>query len=254
MSGDKDKLRQFLHKEPGKLDMVIGIIFGICLFFAYRVGLRIGEKWPYVLLLVLSIFLSVLVYMLLSELLSMKFVVVVNILYSVFMLVQDKLKIDWLYNLEEEDQKVLGVLLFVIVSLGNLMAAASGIFVLVFGYLLGGFWRSVLCVIIYGVPRIPKFLCSCFWSRVRGPMPDVQSIVKGDKRVYLYKDCHKEQIQLIYRQGSKRRILDTYQWDNLRETQYSLEWDGRKQVIVRKYNTTTSRQVEQKEYKIKNVI
>lgn len=69
-------------------------------------------------------------------------------------------------------------------------------------------------------------------------MPDVQSIVKGDKRVYLHKDYHKDQIQLIYRQGSKRRILDTYQWDNLRKTQYSLEWDGKKQVIVHKYNVS----------------
>ncbi len=174
MSENKEKLRQFLDKEPGKLDTVIGVILGIGLFFAYRIGLKIDAKWPYILLLTLSICIYMLVYMFDVDSLFMKFLVAVNILYSVFMLVQDKLNLkDWLYNLEGKDQKVIGALLFVFVSLGTIMATASSIFVFVFGILAGGFWRAVLCRIIYGVPKIPKSLCSLFWSKVRGPMPDV---------------------------------------------------------------------------------
>ena len=237
MSGDNE------NKVFRNFDMVIGAILGIGLFIAYRVGFTVGENWSYVLLLALSI----LVYIILSEgdSIFIKFAVMVNILYSVFMLVQHKLKLDWLYNLEENEQEVIGVLLFVFILIGNLMGMASGIFVLAFGIIVGVSWRFILYAVIYGVPQI---LRSVFLSKVRRSIPDVQGIVRGDRRVYIHKDYHKAQIQLIYRKGARKRILDTYQWKDCAATQYSLEWDGKNRVTVRKYNTMTSRQLEEREY------
>lgn len=232
-------MEKFIKNSPSKLDFVIGAIFGVGLFFAYRVGLRVEEKWPYVLLLIFSI----LVYKLSSDSLSMKLLEVICILYSVFMLVQQKLNPDWLNNLEENGQAVVGILLFVFVFLGNVMATASGIFVLFFGFIVGTGWKLII--------RIPKFLYTALLAKVRGPIPDVQCIVKGDKRVYLQKDIGKKEIQLIYRQGSKRKILDTYQWDDYQYVQYSLKKQGANCVIVQKYSTKTFKQVEEKEYIIK---
>ena len=74
-------MEKFLKKFPSKIDFAIGAIFGIGLFFAYRVGLSVEEKWSYVLLLILSI----VIYKISYDSLSMKLVAVVNILYSVFM-------------------------------------------------------------------------------------------------------------------------------------------------------------------------
>lgn len=235
-------MEKFFKKYPGKPDAVIGAICGISLFFAYRVGLRIGTKWPYVLLIMLSI----IVYKLLHDSLSMKFLMVVNILYSVFMLVQKYLNLDWVYKLKDNEQKVLALLFFVFISLGYIMSVVSSLYVLVFGFVAGACFRLVL----YGISRIPRFLRSVFWEKVRGPMPNVQSIAKGDIKVYFQKDYHEEQIQLIYRKGSKKRILDTYQWNDFQEAHYSLEQHGKNCLIVHKYDPTTSTQVEEKEYKL----
>jgi len=77
-------IKNFMSKFPSKLDFALGIIFGVGLFFAYRIGLNVEEKWPYALLLILSI----VIYKISNDSIFMKFVAVINILYSVFMLVQ----------------------------------------------------------------------------------------------------------------------------------------------------------------------
>lgn len=236
-------MEKFLNKFPSKMDFAIGLIFGISLFFAYRVGLNVEEKWPYVLLLILSI----VIYKISYDSLFMKLVAVVNILYSVFMFMQQILNQEWLYSLKENTQAVLGIIFFVFVILGNLMATASGIFVLFFGIIAGASWRLIL----YVIAGIPQFLCTFFWSKIRGPIPDVQCIVKGDKRVYLQKDFRKKQIQLIYRHGSKKKILDTYQWEEFSNIQYSLKKHGTNCMIVEKYSTKTFKQIEEKKYTIK---
>ncbi len=238
------KIEEFVEKEPGKLDIALGVIFGIILFFAYRIGLAVGEKWPYVLLLILTIFIYILSWE--SNWLFRKFFAVLNISYSLFMLVFDK---HWMDKWEKE-QIGITILLFAFVFLGNIMAVASSIFVLIFGLIAGTFWRMGLYMIIYIIPRIPGFLRSAFWAKVRGPLPDVQSIVKGDKRVYLHKDYEEHQIQLIYRQGTRRRILDTYQWKEFLKEHYSLEWDSQNCVTVYRYDAMISKKVEEKKYQI----
>ena len=75
--------------------------------------------------------------------------------------------------------------------------------------------------------------------------------MKGDKRVYLQKDYDKKQVQLIYRQGSKRKILDTYQWEKFSNIQYSLKKQGTNCLIVQKYSTKTLKQIEEKKYTMK---
>ena len=50
-----DKMERFLLKGPGKLDMVVGAIVCLALFFAYRIGLGIDAGWTYILLLFLAV-------------------------------------------------------------------------------------------------------------------------------------------------------------------------------------------------------
>lgn len=236
-------MKNFFKNYPGKLDFVIGIILGFTLFFVYRVGLGVEEKWPYVLLLILSI----VVYMISEDQLLMKFVAVVNILYSIFMLVQEMINPDFLNNLEEGNQTVIGIVIWIFVFLGKLTATASGIFVLFFGFIVGVGWRLVLYVFV----NIPKFLRTFFWSKVRGPIPNVQCLVKGDKRIYLQQDFLKKEVLLIYRQGHKKKILDTYQGDEYEDVQYSLKKHSKNGVIVQKYSTITFKQIGEKEYATK---
>ena len=235
--------KKILSGFPGKLDFAIGIIFGYCLMIAYRVGLNVEEKWPYVLLLLLSI----VVYKISNDSLFMKMVAVINILYSVFMFVQQLFESGWPYNLDENTQTVIGTILFVFIILGNMMATVSGIFVLFFGIIIGVCWR----VVLYMVFGMPGFIATFFLAKIRGPIPDVQYIAKREKSVYLQKDYRKKQVQLIYRQGSKRKVLDTYDWDVFQTIQYSLKKESTNGVIVQKYCMKTFKLIEEKEYTVR---
>ena len=55
-----DKLERFFLKGPGKLDMAIGAIVAIVVFFAYRIGLGVEAKWAYIVLALISVLVLIL--------------------------------------------------------------------------------------------------------------------------------------------------------------------------------------------------
>ena len=55
-----DKLERFFLKGPGKLDVAIGAIVAIVVFFAYRIGLGVEAKWTYIVLALISVLVLIL--------------------------------------------------------------------------------------------------------------------------------------------------------------------------------------------------
>ena len=83
------------------------------------------------------------------------------------------------------------------------------------------------------------------------PLPYVPRIAKGTRKVYLYRDFGRKQMQLIFRNGSRKKILDTYELEGgMEEEHYSLEWVEESELIVRKYNVYNHEIVMEKQYKI----
>lgn len=217
----------FIKKEPGKLDMVVGIIAGLVLFFAYRVGLETGVRWPYILLLLISVL--VLISSANDKEVFMKICSIITVFYSVVSLI----KPDFVEKC------------FVFAFVGRLLAGAFGIFVAFFGFLIGAFWRWIIGGVIYGVYyslTAPK----------RRKLPPTKSTVRKDKWIYLHEDYNDKQTQLIYRKGKKKRILDTYSWENDdNRPHYTIAWNGEKCVTIEKYSLKTFKKEEEKTYEIK---
>ena len=194
-----------------KLLFVFACVFGLALFLMYRVGIEVGEKWAIILLLVVSVAIFVMGRYTKSTFLSV--MAVGNIIYAVLVLTFHE-----------------AVTILAMISL--VMARASSAFVLLFGVLL-----------VLGIPVMIA-------SVTKGSLPDVQSVVKGSRRVHLYPDYQKRQTELIYRQGYKKKILDVYPWEEDSRFHASIEWTEKECVIVRIYNTIANRVLEEKRYEL----
>lgn len=128
---------------------------------------------------------------------------------------------------------------------GKLLAVAFSIFIAFFGFLIGSFWRWIIWVVIYGGYY-------SITAPIRRKLPQTKSIVRKDKCIYLHEDYRDKQTQLIYRKGRRKRILDTYTWENeFDPPHYAIEWNGDKSVKVEKYNTKSFKKEEEKTYEIK---
>ena len=217
--------KKIIQKGPGKSDEILGVIVGIGLFLAYRVGLATGDRWPYVLLLVLSAI--ILFFFVKNEGTFIKICAIINILYSGIMLLQPDFVEKW----------------FLFNFVGKLLSVAFSIVVAFFGYLLGASGRWIL----YGMVCTAR----CFFrARKIRALPKVKNVAKRNERVHLYEDYDHRQTQLIYRKGRKKKILDTYLWEDDECPYYSIEWDGKKCVTVQKCDTMTFQKVEEKMYEI----
>lgn len=75
-------------------------------------------------------------------------------------------------------------------------------------------------------------------NKIYGPLPNVSSIVKKDKKIYFHKDYHDWKLELIYCHGHKKTILNTYKYNSqiMSTTHYSLEWNDERNVIVKQYD------------------
>lgn len=220
-----EKKRQIKKKLFFGLDCV----FGVSLFIAYRIGIEMGAKWACVLLLVLSVVVFEIGRFAGSTFL--KVLAVGNILYSVLMLTFDE---EWWNNIL--DGKLTRIIpMAILIVIGVSMSRVSGIFVLAFGILVG-----------MAIPYIPRVVNSF----VKGPLPNVQSVVKGSQRVHLFRDNEKRQTELIYRYGHKKKILDIYPWEEDIRFHASIEWKEKDCVIVRSYSMRTYKVLEEKRYKL----
>ena len=218
-------MERFFMKEPGKLDKVIGTITGFALFFAYRIGLGVGAVWPYALLVLLS----VLVLVISAEDMFIKICAITAFLYSVVSLIYPAFYERW----------------FWFYFVGKVLAAAFSMVVLFFGFLIGSFWRWLIWGLIYGV-------CLFFTASKRKELPQTKSIYQKGKWIYLHDNYDDKKTELIYRNGKKKRILDTYPWEENRCPDYFIEMTGDKSVTVRKYNKMIAKKEYEKTYEIKN--
>lgn len=220
-------MERFLLKGSEKLDMIVGAIGSIALFFAYRIGLGIEARWPYILLAFLSVL--ILIIFAKDKEVFIKVCAIIITFYSVLSLLKPDLVEKW----------------FAFNFVGKLLAVAFGIFVAFFGFLLGSFWRWIIWGVIYGGYNF-------IMAPKRRKLPQTKGIRRRDKSIYLYEDYRNKQTQLIYRQGKKKRILDTYLWANeVIHPHYAIEWNGDKCVKVEKYNMKSLKKEEEKIYEIK---
>ncbi len=210
-----------------KLLFVLACVFGLALFLMYRVGIEVGEKWAIILLLVVSVAIFVMGRYTKSTFLSV--MAVGNIIYSVLVLTFHEAR--WETVLDGKLTRILPVTILAMISL--VMARASSAFILLFGVLL-----------VLGIPVMVTSIIK------KGSLPDVQSVVKGSRRVHLYPDYQKRQTELIYRQGYKKKILDVYPWEEDSRFHASIEWTEKECVIVRIYNTIANRVLEEKRYEL----
>lgn len=210
-----------------KLLFVFACVFGLALFLMYRVGIEVGEKWAIILLLVVSVAIFVMGRYTKSTFLSV--MAVGNIIYAVLVLTFNEAR--WETVLDGKLTRILPVTILVMISL--VMARVSSAFVLLFGVLL-----------VLGIPVMVTSIIK------KGSLPDVQSVVKGGRRVHLYPDYQKRQTELIYRQGNKKKILDIYPWEEDSRFHASIEWTEKEYVIVRIYNTIANRVLEEKRYEL----
>ena len=209
-----------------KLLFVLACVFGLALFWMYRVGIEVGAKWAMILLLVVSVAIFVMGRYTKSTFLSV--MAVGNMIYAVLVLTFNEAR--WEAALDGKLTRILPVTILAMISV--VMARASSVFVLLFGALL-----------VLGIPVMIA-------SVTKGPLPNVQSVIKGSRRVLLYPDYEKQQTELIYRQGYKKKILDVYPWEEDSRFHASIEWKEKECVIVRKYNTITNRVLEEKRYEL----
>ena len=209
-----------------KLLFVLACVFGLALFWMYRVGIEVGAKWAMILLLVVSVAIFVMGRYTKSTLLSV--MAVGNMIYAVLVLTFNEAR--WETVLDGKLTRILPVTIMAMISVT--MARASSVFVLLFGALL-----------VLGIPVMIA-------SVTKGPLPNVQSVVKGSRRVHLSPDYEKQQTELIYRQGYKKKILDVYPWEEASRFHASIEWKEKECVIVRIYNTITNRVLEEKRYEL----
>ncbi len=210
-----------------KLLFVLACVFGLALFLMYRVGIEVGEKWAIILLLVVSVAIFVMGRYTKSTFLSV--MAVGNIIYSVLVLTFNEAR--WETVLDGKLTRILPVTILVMISV--VMARVSSAFVLLFGVLL-----------VLGIPVMVTSIIK------KSSLPDVQSVVKGSRRVHLFPDYQKRQTELIYRQGYKKKILDVYPWEEDSGFHASIEWTEKEYVIVRIYNTITNRVLEEKRYEL----
>ena len=210
-----------------KLLFVLACVFGFALFLMYRVGIEVGEKWAIILLLVMSVAIFVMGRYTKSTFLSV--MAVGNIIYSVLVLTFHEAR--WETVLDGKLTRILPVTILAMISL--VMARASSAFILLFGVLL-----------VLGIPVMVTSIIK------KGSLPDVQSVVKGSRRVHLYPDYQKRQTELIYRQGYKKKILDVYPWEEDSRFHASIEWTEKECVIFIIYNTIANMVLEEKRYEL----
>ncbi len=117
--------------------------------------------------------------------------------------------------------------------------------------LLFGVYSGKILILLLGIGAIlfkpfVKHIKIMILNKLFGSLPNVNSIVKKDKIVYIHKNYHNSKVQLIYRHGHIKKILEDLETDRLFEEQYSLEWNEEYIVVLRKYDICTHKMVLEK--------
>jgi len=225
------------EKEERKGITLLDIIAGVLIIiFACSFTLAIGfaNKWAYILLLLTSI--TILIFLWNEEISFFKIYALIMVLYSI-------LGICGLNSVVIAEYFGGNILLLGILAFVELLAIHSWKLVLVFIVACFCFRKFVWEFIIKGMFKEIKM---GILNRIYGPLPRVHGIVKRDKKVYFHKNYKTNEIQTIYRQGHKKKIIDTDALDEKFYTEYSLKWDEENYVIIQKYNIEKHKLISEK--------
>jgi len=117
---------------------ILSVIIGVGLFIAYRIGINVGAKWAYILLIVLSLLVATMNKF--TSAIVAKFLATINILYSIAMLIPADIMKSVIKNFNDNGNNIIIIIIITIFNVvGRVMVVASSLFVLLFGVLVGTF-------------------------------------------------------------------------------------------------------------------
>ncbi len=219
-------------KNNNKPHDILSCIIAIVVYCILGAAILLESKLAYALILLTAILMLCLLWE--ERFNILKLWAILMLIYSVFVL------IGW--NGEALIDKSNGnplVALFVLLAKAFAIHSAKIVIV-------------ILTVGIIFVKPFTRHIRIALSNVIYGPLPDMRGIVKGNRKIYLSRDYHTKQIQVIFRSGSKKKILDTYEAENALnpEDHYSLEWEEEKELIVRKYDVYNHEVIMERQYKV----
>ena len=127
---------------------ILSVIIGVGLFIAYRIGINVGAKWAYILLIVLSLLVATMNKF--TSAIVAKFLATINILYSIAMLIPADIMKSAIKILNANGNNII-IIITIFNVVGRVMVVASSLVVLLFGVLVGTFYREILITLL-GIP------------------------------------------------------------------------------------------------------
>lgn len=219
-------------KDKNKLSEILSCVIAIWVYSILTAAIIVEIKWVYALILVSALLMLCLLWK--EKFSILKLWAIIMLTYSVLVL------IGW-DSADIVEKSNSNPLVVMYAALAELFSVFSGkIIILIWG------------IGILFVKPIVKACRIALSDVFYGPLPDVSGIVKQNRKVYLSHDYKPGQVQVIFRNGSKKKILDSYEAEGVLnpEEHYSLEWEDEKDVIVRKYNVYNHEVIMEKQYKV----
>jgi hypothetical protein len=221
-------------KNKNKLIEILSAIIGILLYIVVTVAILTGTKLGYGMVFVTSLVLTALMWN--QKMDFLKLWSMIMVVYSFIAIL--RLHMELMENFDDNLPVQLFIAMF---ELGAIYYRKIVVIVLMLGTaFIFGFRKLIFNSIRMAVANI-----------VYKPLPYVPRIAKGTRKVYLYRDYGKRQLQVIFRNSSKKKILDTYELgEKMEEEHYSLEWEDESDLIVRKYDVYNHEIVMERQYKV----
>lgn len=221
-------------KDKGKLSKILSCVLFVAVYIILGVAIIVESKWAYALVLLSAILTLCLLWKERFNILKLWAIIMLS--YSVLVLIGwDSLDI-----VEKTNNNPLVVMYLLLAELLTTQSKRIIMFILVLG--------SVFVKPIFKAYRI------ALSNVIYGPLPDVRGIVRENRKVYLSYAYKTGQVQVIFRNGSKKKILDAYEAEREDfmnpEDHYSLEWEEEKELIVRKYNVYNHEVIMERQYKV----
>lgn len=218
-------------KDNNKLSEILSCVIAIAVYSILGAAIIVESKWVYVLILLSAILMLCLLWE--ERFNILKLWAIIMLIYSALVLT------GWNGGLVEKSNYNPLVAIFVL--LVDFFALHSVKIIMI-----------ILGVGIIFVKPIVKYFRIALANVIYGPLPEVRGIAKRKRTIYLSHDYNAKQIQVIFRNGRKKKILDTYEAKGILdpEEHYCLEWEEENELIVRKYNAYNHDVIMEKHYKV----
>ncbi|MBQ8821133.1 MAG: hypothetical protein IJZ82_00650 [Lachnospiraceae bacterium] len=212
-----------LEKILKKIGFVVAFIVYLILYCFVTVLVFEDHKVAYVLVLISAT--AVLIYQRNDPMNILSFWAIVSLPYSILVLCGLEADV-----LVDKFGPNVALLAFLVVA--ELLAHFSGkIVIIVMFFLIPLFFVGLF--LVFGF----IYTFRVRWRNwIHGEFPHVKGIVKKDRNVYFSHDHHHHQMQVIYRKGRRKKVLDTYPYRLDSYQHFSLEWEKEDSVMVRRYD------------------